>query len=179
MRKIVLFGTVMVLALVLGVAVPVFGATAADVDNAIHGHHKTPLLAKGSTLSITGSGTAYKIGNKTITESASITLTSTVARSNPGHGILNFTSGSLTIGSNTYTVVRGHGNVNGHNDRMVLHLVVKNSAGDTFHLILNGKFQKTSNPEGGSGFTVDFTMPQSKLAHLWFLKFPSATVTTS
>lgn len=179
MRKTTIIGTVMVLALTLGVAVPVFGATATDIDNAVHGHQKAPLLAKGSTLTIAGSGTAYKIGNKTVTESASISLTATVARSSPGRGMLNFTSGSLTIGSTTYTVVRGHGIVNGHNDKMILHLVVKNSAGDTFHLILHGKFQKTSNPEGGKGFTVDFVMPQSKLAHLWFLKFPSATVTTS
>jgi len=179
MRKITLFGTVMVLALTLGIAVPVFGATASDIDNAIHGHHKAPLLAKGSTLTITGSGTAYKVGNKTVTESASISLTATVSRSTPGHGMLNFTDGSLTIGSTTYSVVRGHGNLNGHSDRMILHLVVKNSSGDSFHLILNGKFHNTSNPEGGKGFTVDFTMPQSKLAHLWFLKIQGATVTTS
>jgi hypothetical protein len=179
MRKIALFGTVMVLALTLGVVVPVFGATAADMADAAQSHHKAPLLAKGSTLTITGSGTAYKIGNKTVTESASITLTATVARSSPGRGMLNFTGGSLTIGSNTYTVVRGHGTVNGHSDKMILHLTVKNSAGDTFHLILHGKFQKTSHVESGAGFTIDFVMPQSKLAHLWFLKFPSATATIS
>ena len=179
MRKTTIIGTVMVLALTLGVAVPVFGATAADMADAVHGHQKAPLLVKGSTLTITGSGTAYKIGNKTVTESAGLSLTATVSRSSPGRGMLNFTSGSLTIGSSTYTVVRGHGQVNGHNDKMILHLVVKNSAGDTFHLILHGKFQKTSHVESGTGFTVDFAMPQSKLAHLWFLMFPSATVTTS
>jgi hypothetical protein len=62
---------------------------------------------------------------------------------------------------------------------MILHLIVKNSKGDTFHLILHGKFQKTSHVEGSAGFTIDFVMPQSKLAHLWFLKFPSATATVS
>ena len=177
MRKITLLGTVMILALTLGVAVPVFGATTADIADAAHSHHKAPLLAKGSTISIAGSGTAYQIENKTMTESASITITATVARSSPGRGVLNFTSGSLTIGSNTYTVVLGHGTMNGHSNTTILHIIVKNSQGDTFHLILHGEFQKTSNVEAGAGFTIDFGMPQSKLAHLWFLNFPSATAT--
>lgn len=174
MRRIALFGTVMVLALTLGVIVPVFGATAADIDNAAHGHHRVPVLAKGTTLTISGSGTAYKIGNRTVTESASISLTATVARSSPGRGMLNFTGGTLTIGSETYSVVRGHGVINYHSERMILHLVVKNSAGKAFHLILNGHHAKASST---AAFHVDFTMPQSKLAHLWFLKFEAATVT--
>ncbi len=164
----------MVLALTLGVAVPVFGATADMAQAAEHSHHRTPPIAAGTTLTIAGSGTAYKIGNRTVTESASLSLTATVARSSPGRGMLNFTGGSLTVGSDTYTVVNGHGIINYRSDRMVLHLVVKNSAGKTFHLILYGKHAKAS---GTAAFTVDFPMKQSKLAHLWFLNFPSATVT--
>ncbi len=169
-----LFGTVMVLALTLGVAVPVFGATADMAHAAAQSHHRVPPIAKGTTLTITGSGTAYKIGNRTVTESASLSLTASVVRSSPGSGMLNFTSGTLTIGSDTYTVVRGHGTVNYHSDKMILHLVVKNSAGKTFQLILHGGHAKAS---GTAAFSVDFSMPQSKLGHLWFLKFPSATVT--
>lgn len=170
----VLFGTVMVLALTLGVVVPVFGAAGNDIADAAQGHRHTPPIARGAILTITGSGTAYKIGNRTVTESASISLTATVARSSPGRGLLNFTGGSLTIGSNTYTVVRGHGMINFHSDKMVLHLVVKDSSGRMLRLILHGSHAKASS---SSAFSVDFSMPQSKLAHLWFLKFPDATVT--
>ena len=176
MRKMALFGTVMALVLSLAIAVPVFGArpTGVPPSHPDQGHHRVPLLATGTTLTISGSGTAYKIGNRTITESTSLSLTATVVKSSTGRGMLNFTGGTLTIGSDTYTVVSGHGMINYHSDKMVLHLVVKNSSGSTFHLNLFGVHAKASST---TAFTVDFRMPQSKLAHLWFLKFSSATVT--
>ena len=163
----------MVLALTLGVVVPVFGAAGNDIANAARAHHQRPPIAAGTTLAISGSGTAYKIGNRTVTESASISLTATLARSSPGRGLLNFTAGTLTVGSSTFTVVRGHGIINYHSDKMVLQLVVKDSAGKMYHLILHGNHEKASS---SATFSVDFSMPQSKLAHLWFLKFPAATV---
>jgi len=176
MRKMALFGTVMALVLALAIAVPVFGAppTGISPSHPDQGHHRAPLIATGTTLTIRGSGTAYKIGNKTITESVSISLTATVVKSSTGRGVLNFTGGTLTIGSDTYTVVSGHGMINYHSDKMVMHLVVKNSAGNIFHLNLFGVHAKASST---ATFTVDFRMPRSKLAHLWFLKFSSATVT--
>src|SRR6266699_5979167 len=176
MRKMALFGTVMALLLTLAVAVPVFGAPPAGIppEHASDAHHRAPLLSTGMTLTISGSGKAYKIGNKTISNDASISLTATVVKSVPVRGMLNFTGGTLTIGSDTYTVVGGHGIINYRSDKMVLHLVVKNSAGNTFHLNLFGVHAKASST---TAFNVDFRMPQSKLAHLWFLKFPSASVT--
>ncbi len=175
MRKMALFGTVMALVLALAIAVPVFGAppTGIPPSHPDQGLHRVPLLATGTTLTMSGSGTAYKIGNRSITESASISLTAIVVRSSPGRAMLNFTGGTLSIGSDTYTVVSGHGVIN-HGHKMILHLVVKNNAGNTFHLNLFGVHAK---PSSTTAFTVDFRMPQSKLAHLWFLKFPSATVT--
>src|SRR5215472_3109803 len=135
MRKIALFGAVMVLALTLGVVVPVFGATTDAMDHSLNAHHRAPLLSTGTTLTISGSGTAAKIGDRDDTVSASLSLTATVVRSTPGRGMLNFTAGTLTInGTNTYTLVRGHGVINFHSDKMILHLVVKNSAGKEFHL---------------------------------------------
>ena len=170
-----LFGTVMSLVLTLTVVVPVLGAPPAGIppEHASQGHHRAILLATGTILTISGSGTAYKIGNRTITESASISLTATVVKSSPGRAMLNFTGGTLTIGSDTYTVVSGHGVIN-HAHKMILHIVVKNSAGATFRLILHGDHAK---PSSTIAFKVDFQMPQSKLAHLWFLKFPGPTVT--
>ena len=175
-RKMALFGTVMALVLALAIAVPVFGAppTGIPPSHPDQGHRPAPPLATGTTLTISGSGTAFKIGNRSITESASISVTANVARSSPGRGMLNFTSGTLTVGSDAYTVVSGHGMINFHSDRMVLHLVVKNSAGNTFHLNLFGTHAKASST---TAFTVDFRMPQCKLAHFWFLKFSSATIT--
>ena len=175
MRRMILFGTVMVLALTLGVVVPVLGAAGTDIADAVRAHHQLPPIATGTTLTITGSGTAYKIGNRTVTEPARISLTATVERNSPGRGLLNFTAGgTLTVGSSTFTVVRGHGIINYHSDKMVLLLVVKDSAGKMYHLILHGSHAKASSR---APFTVEFSMPQSKLGHLWFLKFPAATVT--
>lgn len=176
MRKMALFGTVMALVLALAIAVPVFGAppTGMPPSHPDQGHRPAPPLATGTTLTISGSGTAYKIGNKTMNEDASISLTAKVVKSNPGRGMLNFTGGTLTVGSATYTVVSGHGMITYHSDKMILHLVVKNSAGKTFHLNLFGVHAKASST---TAFVVDFRMPQSKLAHLWFLKFSSATAT--
>ena len=175
MRRMALFGTAMALVLTLAIVVPVFGAAPSTIppEHAI-GHRPAAPLPVGTTLTVIGSGTGYKMGNRTVTESASISLTATVIKSSAGRGLLNFTSGTLTIGSDTYTVVRGHGIVTFHSDRMILHLVVKNGAGDTFHLMLNGHHSKASS---STAFTVDFRMPQSKLAHLWFLKINGATVT--
>ena len=175
MRRMALFGTVMSLVLTLAVVVPVLGAPPAGIppEHASQGHHRAPLLAAGTILTISGSGTAYKIGNRTITESATMSVTATVVKSSPGRAMLNFTGGTLTIGSDTYTVVSGHGVIN-HAHKMILHIVVKNSAGATFRLILHGDHAK---PSSTTAFNVDFQMPQSKLAHLWFLKFPGATIT--
>ena len=170
----------MALVLTLAVVVPVFGAPPSTIPplSLQNSHRPAPPIAKGTTLTISGSGTAFKVGNKTTTENAHTSLTATVVRSSPGRGMLNFTGGTLTIGSATYTVVRGHGTMNFHSHIMSLHLVVKNSAGDMFHLILYGRHLKSAMVEGSSGaFTVDFLMPQSKLAHLWFLKFVGATIT--
>ena len=175
MRRMALFGTVMALLLTLAVVVPVFAVPPAGIppEHASQGHHRDSLLATGTTLTISGSGTAYKIGNRTITESATMSVTATVVKSSPGRAMLNFTGGTLTIGSDTYTVVSGHGVIN-HAHKMILHIVVKNSASDTFRLILHGDHAK---PSSSTAFNVDFQMPQSKLAHLWFLKFPGATAT--
>src|SRR5690348_8389509 len=116
MRRIALIGTVMTLAIALAIVVPVFGAPPAGIlaDHSDHGHHQVPPIAKGTVLTIGGSGTAYKIGNRTITKPATISLTATVDKSSPGRGMLNFTGGTLTLGSvegggSTYTVVSGHG----------------------------------------------------------------------
>ena len=181
MRKMALFGTVMALVLALAIAVPVFGAppTGIPPSRPDQDHHRAPLLATGTALTISGSGTAYKVGDKTTTESASISLTAIVIKNSPGRGMLNLTGGTLTLtsgeaSSTTYTVVSGHGIIAYQSDKMVLHLVVKDSSGKMFHLKLFGVHAKASST---TAFTVDFRMPQSKLAHLWFLKFSSATVT--
>src|SRR6266571_4612315 len=116
MRRMALFGTAMALVLTLAIVVPVFGAppTTIHPPNPSASHRPAPPLAVGTTLTISGSGTAFKIGNRTVTESASISLTATVIKSSPGRGMLNFTAGTLTIGSDTYTVVRGHGIITFH-----------------------------------------------------------------
>ena len=169
----------MALVMTLAVVVPAFGAHPTTIPP-VNDHHKvTAPLTKGMTLTISGSGTAFKIGNQSKTQSASISLTSTVEKVSFGRALLNFTSGTLTIGSTTYTVAGGHGIINFHSHKMVLHVNLKDTTGKQVHLILYGKNAHVPSPfSAGDHFSVDFAKHQSKLAHQWFLDL-KATVTRS
>jgi hypothetical protein len=175
MRRMALFGTAMALMLTLAIVVPAFAAQPNTIPP-LKDHHRTaPPLTKGMVLTISGSGTAFKIGNQSKTESASISLTATVERVSFGRALLNFTGGTLSIGSTTYTVVGGHGILNFHSDKMVLHVTLKDSAGKHVHLILHGRNAHVPSPfNAGDHFTVDFAKHQSKLAHQWFLDLKAA-----
>ncbi len=147
-----------------------------------HGHKMASPFHKGMTFTITGSGTAFNITNKADQKDATLSLTIKVEKASPGRAKLNVTSGTLTIGSGTekqtFTVKGGHGNlvlINTHSMKMIIHVRVEDTKGKVLHLVLFGKITTPVNVD--QGFTVDFKMPQSKLAHKWFLKFPSATVT--
>ncbi len=132
---------------------------------------------QGMTLTISGSGTAFKIGHPSTTQSASISLTATVEKVSFGRALLNFTGGTMTIGSDTFTVVGGHGIINFHSHKIVLHVNLKDTTGKQAHLILYGKDAHVPSPFSvGDHFNVDFAKHQSKLAHQSFLDL-SATVT--
>ena len=177
MKKMALFGTAMALVLTLAIVVPGFAASP-NTMNQDRDHHKaTPPLTKGMDLTITGSGRAFKIGDQDDRQSASISLKATVEKVSWGRGLLNVTSGTLTIGTDTFTVVGGHGIINLHSHKMVLQIILKDSAGKMVHLKLYGKNAHVPSPfNAGDHFTVDFAKHQSKLAHQWFLEL-SSTVT--
>jgi hypothetical protein len=179
MRSMALVGTAMALVLTLAVVVPAFGAPPTIIPPVNDHHRVAPPLTKGMTLTISGSGTAFKIGDQSTTQSASINLKATVERVSFGRALLNFTGGTLTVGSNTFTVVGGHGILNFHSHKMVLHLNLKDSTGKQVRLILFGNNAHVPSPFSvGDHFSVDFMKHQSKLAHQWFLSL-SATVTRS
>jgi hypothetical protein len=174
-----LVGTAMALLMTLAVVVPAFGAQPTTLSSAEDHHKVTAPLTKGMVLTISGSGTAYKIGDQDQTQSASFSLTAKVERVSFGRALLNITSGTLNIGSDTFTVVGGHGIINFHGHKMVLHITLKDSTGKRVHLILYGKNAHVPSPfNAGDHFSVDFVKHQSKLAHQWFLNL-SATVTRS
>ncbi len=179
MRKMALVGTAMALVMTLAIVVPAFGAPPTTIPP-VNDHHKvTAPLTKGMVLTISGSGTAFKIGHLSTSQSASISLTATVERVSFGRALLNFTGGTLTVGSTTYTVVGGHGIISFHSNKMVLHVNLKDSTGKQVHLILYGKDAHVPSPFSvGDHFSVDFVKHQSKLAHQWFLDL-SSTVTRS
>ncbi len=143
-----------------------------------HGHKMASPFQKGMTFTITGSGTAFKINDRDDHTDATLSLTVKVETASPGRVKLNVTSGTLTIGSGTekqtFTVKTGHGIINTHSMKMIIHAWVTDANGKVFHLVLFGKIVKPLNVQG---FSVDFKMPQSKLAHKWFLKFQGAKVT--
>jgi len=177
MRRMALFGTALALVLTLAVVVPAFAAPPKSMLSERDHHKASTLLTKGMTVTITGSGTAFKIGNQSKTQSASIDLKATVEKVSFGRALLNFTGGTLTIGSDKFTVVNGHGILNFHSHKMVLHLTLKDGTGKQVHLILVGKNAHAPSTFGvGDHFNVDFRKHQSKLAHEWFLDL-SATVT--
>jgi len=175
-----LVGTAMALVLTLAVVVPAFGAPPTTIPP-VNDHHKvTAPLTKGMVLMISGSGTAFKIGNQSKTQSASIRLTATVEKVSFGRALLNFTGGTLTIGSTTYTVAGGHGIISFYSNKMVFHVNLKDSAGKQVHLILFGKNAHVPSPFNvGDHFSVDFAKHQSKLAHQWFLDLSSTVMRSS
>src|SRR6266849_6838237 len=179
MRRMAALGTAMALVMTLAIVVPAFGAPPTTIPP-LNDHHKvTPLLTKGMILTISGSGTAFKIGDQSTTQSASISLTATVERVSFGRALLNFTGGTLTVGSGTFTVVGGHGIISFHSNKMVLHVNLKDSTGKQVHLILYGRNAHVPSPfNAGDHFNIDFVKHQSKLAHQWFLDL-KATVTRS
>src|SRR5712692_2388632 len=165
MRRMAALGTAMALVMTLAIVVPAFGAPPTTIPP-LNDHHKVmPLLTKGMILTITGSGTAFKIGDQSTTQSASISLTATVERVSFGRALFNFTGGTLTIDSTTSTVVGGHGIINFHSHKIVLHVNLKDTTGKQVHLILFGKNAHVPSPFSvGDHFSVDFAKHQSKLA---------------
>ncbi|HZY47429.1 MAG TPA: hypothetical protein VFE96_06495 [Candidatus Bathyarchaeia archaeon] len=172
-----LFGTALALVLTLAVVVPAFGAS--SMEAAKDRHKVTSPLTKGMTLTITGSGTAFKIGDQDKTQGANLDLKATVEKVSFGRAMLNITGGTLKIGSDTFTVARGHGIINLHSHKMLLHVDLKDASGKHARLVLYGKNAHVPTTFGvGDHFTVDFVKHQSKLAHQWFLNL-SATVKRS
>jgi hypothetical protein len=130
-------------------------------------------------LTISGSGTALQISNQTVTESATLSLTVKVVRASFGGAILSVTGGSLMVGSDTWTVDSGRGLLNFHSGKVLLKVSVKDSSGNTSHLVLFGRVvgHLSSTLNVNDTFNVDFLSHQSKLAGKWFLAFKGATVT--
>ena len=130
-------------------------------------------------LTITGSGTAMQISNQSVTQSASVSLTVRVERVSFGGAILSVTGGSLMIGSDTWTVSNGRGLLNFHSGKVLLKVSVKDSSGNTSHLVLFGKLTAhlSSTLNVNYSFHVDLLSHQSKLAGKWFLDLKGASVT--
>jgi hypothetical protein len=133
----------------------------------------------GEKFTITGPGTASKVRDRDDTKDATLSLTVKVVAVSPGRAKLNVTSGTLTIGSGTdkqtFTVKAGHGIINTHSMKVIIHVRVEDAKGKVLNLVLFGHIKMQSTPLN-QGFIVNFTQPQSKLAHKWFLKFPAAQV---
>ncbi len=130
------------------------------------------------TLRINGTGTAFKIDNQTIHESAWLNFTVRVDKSSHGRARLMVTSGELKIGGQTYTAVKGQGIINFHSGKLILHVHLKDSHGNSIRLILHGRVSNLPKSLSiGSGFNVDIKKPESKVADKWFLEFPGAKIT--
>ena len=139
-----------------------------------HGHQHTSLFKAGTEYRIQGSGTAFNVTDKDDHQSATLDLTVKVDKANFGRARLTVEKGGmLTIGSSSFTVESGHGLINTHSMKIVIHLRVDDGKGHVMHLILFGHATKL-NSDGSA--TIDFMMPQSKLAGKWFLEFKSATM---
>lgn len=173
--------------------VPVAGYT---VMGTLHSTTHATLASGGSnsSLSISASGNSSVIGKssgaphsdnvkdqssssapppsgneKATTPGSSIQIAASILHSTNGTIRFNVTSGSLVIGSTTYKVDNGTGIFNQHRMIVVVQATVT-SGSSTAHLVLKGEATKaTSNGEGGTGYDVSFTDPQSKLARHFLL----------
>ncbi len=141
--------------------------------NHTQGHRISP-FQKGELFRITGSGTAFNVTDRNQKETATLDLIISVERASFGRAKISVRTGSLTVGGETFTVETGRGIVNTHSLRIVIHVTLKNNSGITFHMVLNGKIARPLNIN--NGLTIDFRMPQSKLAGKWFLEFPQAAM---
>ncbi len=83
------------------------------------------------------------------------------------------------VGSDTWTVDSGRGLLNFHSGKLLLRVSVKDSSGNTSHLVLFGKVtgHLSSTLNVNDSFNVDFLSHQSKLAGKWFLDLKGATLT--
>lgn len=173
-----LVGIAFVAFLLVAFAAQAYALPPQALDHSNHDRHSQAPLTAGMTLHITGTGTAFKINNQTIHDSVSLNLTVTVDKNSPGRAKLTVTSGTIMIGTQTYTVVNGHGIINFHSDKILLHVHLKDSSGHSARLFLFGKASTIPKSLSvGSSFNADFKKPESKLAGKWFLEFSGATVT--
>ncbi len=175
--KLIILGLALVLVMAVASTAAVGPAYAAQLlqtpGNHSQGHRVSP-FQKGELFRITGSGTAVNITDRTQKEAATLDLMISVERASFGRARISVKSGSLTVGGDTFTAETGRGIVNTHSLKIVIHVTLKSSSGITFHMVLNGKIARPLNIN--NGLTVDFRMPQSKLAGKWFLEFPEATM---
>jgi len=180
MKRFALFGTALSLVMALAVMVPAYGAMPTTLPPAATAHSRiNQPLTTGMVLMISGSGTGFSINDQSTQQAASIQLTVRVDRVSMGRALVTVTSGTLNIGSATFTADGGRGIINFHSGKMVLHVSLKDNNNNTSRLVLFGKVngQIPSKLDVGNSFSVDFVKPQSKLVSKWFLGFPATTVT--
>ena len=179
MKRLALLGAALSLVMALAVVVPGYAASPTLPPVALGHSRVSRPLQTGMILTITGSGTAMQISNQSVTQSASISLTVKVERVSFGGAILSVTGGSLMIGSDTWTASNGRGLLNFHSGKVLLKVSVKDSSGNTSHLVLFGKVtgHLSTTLNVNDSFSVDFLTHQSKLAGKWFLDLKGATLT--
>lgn len=138
--------------------------------------HTTPFKV-GTEYRIldTSSGTAFNLTDKDIHPQATLDLTVKIDKASLGRARLTVERGMLTIGSSSFTVDSGHGLINLHSMKVVIHVRVDDANGHDMHLVLFGHVTKLN--ADGCPANIHFEMPQSKLAGKWFLEFKGATMT--
>lgn len=112
-----------------------------------------------------------------VMSAANVSISATVVQKNTSAVIAYRveTGSSLTIGETTYDIVNGTGIFNQHSLVVILHATVQ--SGDwTGMLILHGHAKQALSDPGT--VSVDFDMPQSKLASKFFLEL-EGTLTLS
>jgi hypothetical protein len=114
-------------------------------------------------------GFAFKISDPSITETAAVTLDGNYRSVGANGNVkLHVTSGSITIGSNTYTVQNGKGAFDPTTGRIIIVARVNvQHGGQGRQLILFGYV--STNGYNNLGGPVTFTKPQSKLSGAYFL----------
>src|SRR5215467_3241053 len=107
----VLLSAVLVMTVVasFALAVPVYAVSMHPLELPNQHHRQDVRIPKGTEFTITGSGTAINITNASDHRSASLSLLVKVVKDSFGRARLKVESGTLTVGSQTFTVDGGNG----------------------------------------------------------------------
>jgi hypothetical protein len=129
-----------------------------------------PTAVNGTFTINTSDGTAFQINDTSMLETASLTLGGNYhAPGANGNIKLRVTSGTITIGTNTYTIQNGNGVYDPATGHIIITARVNVQSGEKGRNLILFGYVSTSYGSDNLGGPVTFVKPLSKLSGAYFL----------